>query len=82
MSDGDMQRKLKMEGSSRSLREKHLTAPVRIKVVYQGHGLSQDVFESPTLRWVDISSKTIDLYLLNKTETQTVNHTLGVGWTQ
>jgi hypothetical protein len=39
-----MQGKLTMEDSSRLPREKHLTAPVKIKIAHQDHGMSQDVF--------------------------------------
>jgi hypothetical protein len=34
MSDEDMQKKSKIKDSSRSLREKHLTSPVRIKIAH------------------------------------------------
>jgi hypothetical protein len=46
MNDRDMQRKFKMEDSSISLGEKHVTASVKIKIAHQGHGKAQDVLES------------------------------------
>jgi hypothetical protein len=48
MSDGDMQRKPKMEDSSLSPREKYLTASVKIKIAHEGHGMSHPMFESST----------------------------------
>jgi hypothetical protein len=49
MGDGNMKRKHKMEDSSRSLREKHLKTPVKIKFAHHDHGISQDKLESSTL---------------------------------
>jgi hypothetical protein len=60
-----------METSSRFLREKHLIAPVRIKIAHQGHGLSPDVFESIS------APETTDPYL--KQRPSPVNPILGSG---
>jgi hypothetical protein len=49
-------KKKKKEKISRSLREKHLTNSVKIKIDQHGHGMLQDTFESLTLWWVNISS--------------------------
>jgi hypothetical protein len=35
-----------MEDTARSVKEKHLTASVKIKIAHQGHGMLQDAFES------------------------------------
>jgi hypothetical protein len=81
MSDGDMQRKPKMGDSSRFLREKHLQTPVRVKIVHQGHGRSEDGFESPTLRRSTTFPET-KVFLLNETKPRSVKETAGVRWTQ
>jgi hypothetical protein len=50
---GICKRKPSMEDSSKSLREKHSIASVKIKIAHQGHGKSQTSLP-PTLRWVVI----------------------------
>jgi hypothetical protein len=56
MSNNQYAKKTYNTGFSISLKAKHLTASVRIKIARQGHGMSQNIFESLTIRWVNIGS--------------------------